>query len=494
MKKRYIYKVLLGLITTLFMISCDDYLDEAPDDRLELDTLEKASKVMAQAYSQASYVFTDMYTDYAGATGNLTDAQGVSLNTGGNTILPEHTQLYSWDTVLEIEEDTPNFYWNNAYQAIAHANEVLIIIDQLQGDDELRNAIRGEALLTRAYHHFMLVNLFGLHYNDQASNNLGVPYVTAPETEFLPEYQRSTVEEVYDLVEQDFLEGLSLVNDKFYTGTKKYHFTVKAAQAFASRFYLWKGDYENCKKYSDLFLGGNPQNFVKDYTLVDGSGYEETAENYSTPEDDSNVLVMQQFSAYTRRGRGFGLNASGYQRLYRNLFGITDIRTSIGGWSQGTDATFTARLREYFFREDLTSNSGQPYYIAVELKGEEVLFNRAEAELYLGNTQAALDDINVLAATRYGGNVFDDVGILQLYYQQPNDEAAIIALLLDERKKEFWDHGLRWFDIKRYNIPISHQFPINLGGELIELEAQDLRKAIQIPANALAQGLIPNPR
>ena len=487
-------KSVLVFLTGILFVGCNDYLDESPDDRLDLDTLDKAAKVVARAYSQGSYVFTDMMTDLAGPTGNAVNAQGISVNAGGNFIDDTDRQTYSWDVVEDINQETPTFYWDSAYGAIAHANEVLAVIDNLSGDIERKNAIKGEALLSRAYHHFMLVNIFGLHYDESAGSNLGVPYITEPETEFLPAYIRNSVAEVYDLVEKDMLQGLSLVDDRFYIGTKKYHFTVKAAQAFASRFYLWKGDYQNCIKYSDLFLSGSPSAFIKDYAAIDDSGYNAIAENYGDPIDESNVLVMSQFTAYTRRANGFRLNNIEFNRLFQNALGANDIRTDTGIWSVGTDASYLARLREYFFREDLSSNSGQPYYIAVELKGEEVLLNRAESYLQLNDIPNALSDINLLAATRYGGATYDNLDFVKNFYQEMDDKTALVSLILDERKKEFWDHGLRWFDIKRYNVPITHQLPLSEGGELLELPAGDPRRAIQIPADALAQGLTPNPR
>lgn len=489
--------IITFLIIGSFFCSCGDFLDESPDDRLDLDTLEKAAKVVGNAYSKGSYVFTDWCTDYAGPIGLRKNSDGVSLDAGGNEIRDEHIQIYTWDNVTELSEDTPDFYWNNAYEAIAHANEVLAVIDELPGDAEFRNAIKGEALLCRAYHHFMLVNIFGKHYDDTAASDLGIPYIFKPEIEFLPIYERNSVKEVYDFVERDMLEGLSLVNDKFYLGTKKYHFTRKAALAFASRFYLWKRDYERCLKYSDLFLDGNPQKYVKDFDEVySGSGFNEIAQNYGAPEDDSNVMVAQQFTVYTRRGRGFGLNIDGLNEIFSNLFtNVLDERVGRNIFNfSGQDVRWLPRLREFFFREDLSSDSGQPYYIAVVFKGEEVLLNRAEAQLSLKRLQEAIDDINILAENRYEGNTYSREQIIAGYSQFEKEDRAILQLIRDERRKEFWDHGLRWFDIKRYKETIEHQLPVQFGGEKFFLSEDDPKKALQIPAAAIAQGIIPNPR
>ncbi|MEW7291517.1 RagB/SusD family nutrient uptake outer membrane protein [Aquimarina sp. 2304DJ70-9] len=482
------------LLLTIVNVGCENYLEESPDDRLELDTVEKAAKVVADAYSQASYAFTDMYTDLAGPVGP--EINGVVQNTGGNTISIQDMQTYTWSDVNEIFQDSPTYFWDQTYEAIAQTNEVLAVIDNLQGDQKQKDAVKGEALLSRAYNHFMLVNLFGLHYDENATTNLGVPYVLEPETEFLPSYERNTVAEVYDLVEKDLLEGLALINDDFFFGTKKYHFTKKAGQAFASRFYLWKKDYQNCKKYSDLFLGGSPNIYVKNYDNIKGATPDDTGDNYNDPEDDSNFLLIQKFSNHQRVNNGYRLNFSDFQNLFTSIFGgfREDERTSIDVFNFGTDAVLIPRLREFFFRENLSSNSGLPYHIAVEFKGEEVLLNRAEANLFLGDQASSLVDINVLARARYNDNEFNDIPTIVSFYNVGNETEGILELILDERKKEFWDHGLRWFDIKRFNLPVTHIVPESEGGGTFELTANDLRKAIQIPSDALSFGLTPNPR
>ena len=52
--------------------------------------------------------------------------------------------------------------------------------------------------------------------------------------------------------------------------------------------------------------------------------------------------------------------------------------------------------------------------------------------------------------------------------------------------------GLRWFDIRRYGIPVDH---ILENGSEITLEEEDDRKVLQLPQSALdVGGLEPNPR
>ena len=132
------------------MAGCDKFLEENPDNRVELNNTDKAAQLLTNAYSNAAYTFTEWMSD------------NVSY-TFGTTKLPEHDQAYTWSEFTGIDQDTPSQYWTSTYDAIAHSNEVLAVIDDMAGDRAHKQAVKGEALLTRAYGHFMLVNLFAIH-------------------------------------------------------------------------------------------------------------------------------------------------------------------------------------------------------------------------------------------------------------------------------------------------------------------------------------------
>lgn len=142
-------------------------------------------------------------------------------------------EAYKWEESSTNDYDSPNKYWDACYKAIAAANHALEAIDNLGNTAELK-PYRGEALVARAYAHFMLVNFWGKHYNPATvATDLGVAYVEEPEREALVIYTRKTVKEVYDLIERDLTEGLPLLRDNAYD-VAKYHFTKAAGAAFAA--------------------------------------------------------------------------------------------------------------------------------------------------------------------------------------------------------------------------------------------------------------------
>lgn len=111
----------------------------------------------------------------------------------------------------------------------------------------------------------MLVSLWSNRYNPAtAATDLGVPYVIKPETELLAKYKRNSVQEVFDFVEQDLIEGMKYVTNEYKE--PKYHFTVDAAKAFAARFYLIKGDWDKVIEFTDG-LGSKPTK-LRNYTAL----------------------------------------------------------------------------------------------------------------------------------------------------------------------------------------------------------------------------------
>ena len=89
--------------------------------------------------------------------------------------------------------------------AISAANEVIKAIENMGGVKATGYyAEMAEALLCRAYNHFILVNVFAMQYNAMtADTDQGIPYITEPETTLNPSYERGTVAHVYEMIDKD---------------------------------------------------------------------------------------------------------------------------------------------------------------------------------------------------------------------------------------------------------------------------------------------------
>ncbi|HET7180312.1 MAG TPA: RagB/SusD family nutrient uptake outer membrane protein, partial [Chryseosolibacter sp.] len=219
------------------------------------------------------------------------------------------------------------------------------------------------------------------------------------------------------------------------------------------------------------------------------------------PDDDSNLLLIRQISNFHLPNLGHWPSQRQYSNLYgTNPYDLVDERQD-PAWVAGENGLAATKFEFLFERSSLTSNVGLNYTIFLGFRGEEVLLNRAECYIYQNNVTAALTDLLTLARKRYRPDQGLDLanvapaGLMQglrVYYNSSNDALNAFRYLLEERQKEFMHEGLRWFDIKRFQIPVTH---ILQNGTPITLEADDDRKVLQIPQAAIdVGGLEPNPR
>ncbi len=157
--------------------SCDGFLDTVPDDRIELDSKDKVTKMLVSAYPTVSTILiSELSSD------NVTD-NGSQYDTYGQVC----GDAYQWKDITTDDTDAPKSVWDAHYNAIAAANQALKAIEELGGGADY-DAQRGEALICRAFAHFQLANLFCMPYDaSTAESTLGIPYTTEPETTVLPD-------------------------------------------------------------------------------------------------------------------------------------------------------------------------------------------------------------------------------------------------------------------------------------------------------------------
>ena len=151
---------------TILLGSCNDFLNENPDNRTQIDTPEKVRQVLVSAYPENSYFVMAEY---------MSDNVDEYQNPRTDVSLDEY---YRWKDATQTTNDSPDRLWRTYYASIANANEALKAIDKLGGPKtELLALCKGEALLCRAYAHFMLANIFCMNYGMPNSNtDMGIYY------------------------------------------------------------------------------------------------------------------------------------------------------------------------------------------------------------------------------------------------------------------------------------------------------------------------------
>lgn len=527
--KKYILLVSIATVFTFGLSSCSDFLDELPDNRTEL-TPENAEKILVAAYP------TSTMCEIAEMSSDNTDAYPDNFSAFNRL----QEDLYKWDVTSDREEDSPHALWESCYMAISACNQALSAVEKSSNPATL-NAVKGEALVCRAYAHFLLANVFCKAYSSTAQSDLGIPYMKEIETTVSPEYKRGTLENVYTNIEADLIEGIPLISDNGYR-VPKYHFTKKAAYAFAARFYLYyvkpdKSNYDEVIKYATMALGNNPATVVRDWQSLGALDLNGDVEPnaYVDANNDANLLLLSAHSYWGFIHAPWGL---GERYAHGPTAALETCRSNgpwgnyeanknnsiyyMFPWSNSTalpTKIMLQKVTQYQETVDAIAGTINGYIINAAFTTDETLLCRAEAYIMKGSAfyPQAVDDLNVWQSAYTRATRPLTVESINAYYDalpyykpleptvkkelhpdftfESSTQENLIHCVLHARRILTLHEGLRWQDIKRYGIVIYRRFISNSGISVTdELGVDDPRRAIQIPSDAIIAGMEPNPR
>lgn len=531
--KNIIYKGSMMLASVAILASCADQLDTLPDNRTTLDTPKKIAGLLVTAYPDRTPTLFNEWmsdnTDYMGAQ----NSQG---NRGGD-------QYFFWQEQTEGGNDSPEQVWMFYYEGVYKANEALAAIEEQGGpkSEILRNS-KGEALLLRAYNHFVLANEFCRPYNGKTSTkDAGLYYATgiADFSAAAEQSVRGTVADVYAKIAEDIEAGIPLINDTYEV--PKYHFNKQAAYAFATRFYLYYEKWEKAKEYADKLLGSNPAASLRNYAALQAMPLSKSeqavkiAEAYCSASADCNLLVQTSVS---NAGMALAPWLTSKRYTLTNYLSETELFQSNNIWGTSSNLIwkpFTVNQAESNFallmklpREmeivNTTTGSGYLRTLNVDFTMDEALLNRAEAEIMLGQNDAACADMTIWMKNFFNTNVTLTPTSVQTYFKtvpyayadadkmvpsfkkhisprftigvEGSVQESLLQCMLNFRRIETVHQGLRWMDIRRYNIEIPRRL-IGVNGRpsknLDWLEKDDPRQVVQIPQSIRESGVAGNP-
>lgn len=532
----------LFIICLLYIVcicSCTA-LDEAPDNRTEIDTTEKIQLLLTSGYPLSTpAVICELSSD------NMLDGNVVVPATHVDAYSDFHEQTYMWEDITNYqtsEDDTPYAVWEAYYQGIAVANHAIQAMRERSkdpaNDRELAHSW-GEAHILRAYLHFILVNVFAEAYKDEArsTNEVGIPYVSEVENTVNVNYgdpkYRKSVAEVYRLIEQDILEGIDLIDDSKYK-VPAYHFNHNAANAFAARYYLFKRDYEKCLEYANEALGGNPQ--LRNWSAINKNTLAAMVNDYNDEKLSCNFLIQSTYSLQWRMlvdNARFAINEGTSFKDSNGKTWHVPSTLDVTMWGSGPNWSSTPlpafngmvyingagqqygawlfRLYEYFEYTDKIAGIGYVHQLYQPFTADETLLCRAEAKLYLGDQNGAIQDLEKWTTShlvtepltldkikkKYNRAIVNNDFVSELYPTEmgfekvlTGDDLSVLDCILHFRRIETIHEGQRWFDVKRYGIKARH-FYRDANEDEIHIDSltwDDPRRVFQIPDNVIQAG------
>ena len=508
-------KIIIPFIVLLFsLVGCDKFLDQNPDNRIEeLDTPEKIQKLLVSAYPDRSIaVVTEFSSD------NIDDIGANNRRTS-----PFIEEIVYWHKEFHEYGDRDGFrnIWNDNYSIIYHANLALQAIEKLGTSAQL-DASKGEALVARAYAHFVLVNLFGKHYNLQTSStDLGIPYIEQPIEYFSAQRPRNTVAEVYAKIERDLTAGIELINNDFYK-VPKFHFTKKAAQAFAARFYLYYEKWAEAEKMATQVLGETPSS-LRNWSAFRTLGSEDPhAKEYTRDDIEANIFlttIISNASSYID-GTGVSRFTHGAAIAARETF-LAENNLWQNNYKDKAFERYRTEISTYAYTKYPKYTN---YRTQVTLfTTDETLLVRAEARILQKKYSEAITDLNLFtkgyltAETQFTKEQIDDAyqnisyssydattklthatqkKRLNPAFTIESEQENLLHFMLQCRRLLTLGEGLRWFDIRRYGIEIYRLQIDGEGNAYVKeiLSKDDKRRSFPLPVEVVAAGMQQNER
>lgn len=452
-----------ALLSALIFTSCDGFLDMQPGNS---GNAEGAIVTAADAQVAINGVMNAMTSSsyYGRNLFMYGDAKGGDL-----TIYSAGRGLDAFYTF----NHTPNSgsysgFWSQGYYCILQVNTLLSNIKKQEEEGSIEDftLAKGQALTLRALFYFDLVRIYGLPYNYKKTS-YGVPNITEPLT-VQAQPTRATVEENYRQILQDLSDGATFLSESKsrQNGYVGYYANI----ALQARVKLYMEDYDGALDAAkEVIESGKyslykPEEWVASWSKQFGS--ESIFELGITTEESD--LGTSSLGFYLMRYKQVK-NAMGWflaSDYYLNRLGEDE-----------KDVRWGIMDNDEYWVDNKIERKGACYkYMGgTGLPGDGKATNTAVnikiirlSEIYLIAAEAALHSTRPDAGAAVAAGYLNE--IRKRAPQLAPATAATITddMILDERSKELFGEGQRFFDRIRMNktiefnddfqdVPVSHR-------------------------------------
>tara|TARA_R110002049_G_scaffold267422_1_gene443780 strand:+ start:7699 stop:9279 length:1581 start_codon:yes stop_codon:yes gene_type:complete len=252
----------LAICSALTNISCDkdEFLDQPINGRQQLDDFF-SSPESAESFVNGIYQKVNGESWWQVNMPRQINEMATDDNWSGNTLQPrpDITGIAAYNVFPGSTYF--NSFWESHYIGITRANISLERIPGVEIDEELKTRLLAETRFLRAFFYFELVRSFG-----------GVPIVTTY-TELLEpainDKTRATVDEVYQLIEDDLkkaIAGLPLRSE--YASKDLGRATKGAAQSLLAKMYLTRERWSEAQTMANNVITSGEYSLEPDFANI----------------------------------------------------------------------------------------------------------------------------------------------------------------------------------------------------------------------------------
>lgn len=411
---------------------------KSPEDLQEL--LNSAYDVLANANNGNNQRFAELLTDNVQVIGNT-----------GFLV-----QVYNRSS--DFFNSDVGSYYNEQYRPILRANSVLESMGSLELSQEEADRFEGEAKFIRAISHFELVRLFAQPYGYTSDNShLGIVVKISSVIEPL---NRSTVQQVYDLIIADLQEAEALLPTENGNYATSY-----SAKAYLAKVYFQMNDFGKAAEKAE--------EVIPDFEFA-------TDINNRYTKEVSPEAVFTIVSTSINDNRSSLLRDS-YRSINPDPEQDPDDTESIG--------SPTIRVSQEYYNFMTTSGTDlRADWVAQKtyLNGQAFVLTKFDSS-WFNVTLSSVTELMLIAAESYG-ELGTNLAVAEGYLNDIKDRAnvpvlsgASASLIISEarmeRRKEFGGEGNRIHELKRLGVSgediVIRSAPWDCNGMVLQFPASE---------------------
>lgn len=413
--KKYIYTILILIVSLFSATSCDEFLDLEPTTQLSSSL---AFDNLAGIEAGINGVYSTIHSDWVERQWIFAEALSstiVELNPINNSNYQDAINHSAYTDLF----NTGNYLWRMSFNSIHLVNQVLQALPDIPEPDEPtafdKRRLQGEALFLRGMMYFVLNRFWG-----QPQNGLSVPLLTEPIL-VSDKPARATIEEIKAQVISDLLEAERLMAGIHSNNNRA---TVSVVKALLARVYFEYEDYEKAADYADQIISsGRFSLLVRNFLITYDNTI--TSENiFSFLSINTDLAALNMYLRYTITRSNvvqLGVSPTLWATLENNPndLRLLNLYQRLAGERRVT--------KKYDVR-----NMNLPY-----IRLPEMYLIRAESRANTGDLTGALADLNTLR-NRSGlppANPSNPEQLLDLIYVERTVEMALEGDYLHNHKR-----------------------------------------------------------
>ena len=415
-------KILFTLACASLVCSCKGYLTVQPQGKVIPETDEEFAAIIHNHVNNIEGG-EDQFI-----VGNF---DGIILYESFSDNLDANVRIGSIAAYAGDKINARQMYYKNYFSIIRDCN--IVIENMSDRDSELAEQLLSASYAIKGVCYYNLIRDYCDPYDrDRADLQPGLPLIDRFDMEQMP--SRESLEATAEYTERLLKKSIS-----YHITDKMFLFTENIVKAYLAKLYFWIGDYDSVVPLCEELMQ------VKEYRLAGIDQYEGMIQAKNAQGQE--VIVRSH------------INNNNDLDWYYSMI-IKDLKTRpvnaalVHLFDEDKDAD--VRYAVSFDKKRVNQKN-----TSAKVRGSEIVLMLAESYAHLGEDATALDQLNYLRRNRIRG-VTDytmetlpspDPKALIKVDAQGKALTKIMSAIFNERRKELYLEGDRWFELKRNGRP-----------------------------------------